>query len=141
MGDQTTTPLVERLRVQAARHRENATGLASAALLEEAANEIERAAMSVASVSAVTAERHVRHLKRGSVYAVLGAATAQVSRGTVPASGTLPIGRILRDDATVVVYVGADGRLWVRFPDEMNDGRFETIAPGDADAMFEAREK
>lgn len=42
MADQiTTTPLVERLRAQAARHREHATGLASAALLEEAADEIE----------------------------------------------------------------------------------------------------
>ena len=90
-----------------------------------------RAALAVASVGGVLAERHVRHLKRGAVYAVLGAATAQVSCGTVPASGRTPAGRILRDDATVVVYVGADGRLWVRFPDEMNDGRFETIAPGD----------
>lgn len=37
MADPTTTPLVERLRARAMRHRENATGLASAALLEEAA--------------------------------------------------------------------------------------------------------
>lgn len=38
MADTTTIPLVERLRAQAARHREHATGLASAALLEEAAD-------------------------------------------------------------------------------------------------------
>lgn len=43
MTDTTTTPLVERLRAQAARHRENATGLASAALLEEAAEALESA--------------------------------------------------------------------------------------------------
>ncbi len=42
MADPTTTPLVERLRAQAVRHRENATGIASAELLEEAADEIER---------------------------------------------------------------------------------------------------
>lgn len=41
MDEPTTTPLVERLRAQAARHRENATGLASAALLEDAADHIE----------------------------------------------------------------------------------------------------
>lgn len=41
MADPTTTPLVERLRAQAVRHRENATGLASAALLEEAAEKME----------------------------------------------------------------------------------------------------
>lgn len=41
MADTITTPLVERLRAQAARHREHATGLASAALLEEAAGHIE----------------------------------------------------------------------------------------------------
>lgn len=41
MADPTTTPLVDRLRAQAARHREHATGLASAALLEEAADMID----------------------------------------------------------------------------------------------------
>lgn len=87
-----------------------------------------RAALAVASVGGIPAERHVRHLKRGTVYAVLGAATAQVSVGTVPASSGLPAGRILRDDATVVAYVGTDRRLWVRFPDEMDDGRFEEVS-------------
>lgn len=44
MADPTPTPLVERLRAQAARHREHAIGLASAALLEEAAEALGTAA-------------------------------------------------------------------------------------------------
>lgn len=41
-----------------------------------------RAALAVVVVGGIPAKAHIRHLKRGSVYAVLGEATAQVSVGT-----------------------------------------------------------
>lgn len=74
--------------------------------------------------------RRVRHLKRNSVYEVLGEAQAQVSTG---ADGK-PIGlglvrqRSLVENAKVTVYRDPhEGRLFVRFPDEFEDGRFVTI--------------
>lgn len=69
----------------------------------------------------VPVAQRVRHVKRGSTYAVLGRVTAQVSTAEE---------RGLRDYDELIVYrADDDGRLWVRFPDEMEDGRFETIAP------------
>lgn len=62
--------------------------------------------------------RRVRHVRRGSEYEVLGEAEGQVSvKGAV----------ILEEGDRVVVYRGADGRLWWRVPEEFSDGRFVDI--------------
>lgn len=92
-----------------------------------------RAALAVALVGGEPATGYVRHLKRGSVYAVLGEATAQVSTGEFSRRGETgdELERPLCDGEHLVVYVGTDGRLWVRFSDEMNDGRFAPLAPGE----------
>ena len=59
----------------------------------------------------------VRHKKRGSIYTVLDLAEVQASNGP------------LEDYEVVVVYLGEDGKLWVRRRPEFRDGRFEEIAP------------
>jgi hypothetical protein len=71
-------------------------------------------------------DRRVRHRKRGTTYDVLGVAEAQVSkfgRSDFPATG-----RLIGDGDRIVVYRGEDGKLWCRFEDEFNDGRFEVLA-------------
>ena len=79
--------------------------------------------------------RRVRHKKRGTTYTVLGFARAQVSKAS-PLGGSFPAtARLLCDDDALIVYHGEDGQLWVRFPDEFNDGRFEELSTGEeADA-------
>lgn len=57
----------------------------------------------------------VRHVKRGTVYTVLGKALLQTG---VP----------ITDDAELVVYQGEDGQLWARPALEFEDGRFEKVA-------------
>lgn len=75
----------------------------------------------------------VRHQKRGTTYTVLGEAEAQVSAGAfkgdaVDGSGEV-FGRHLFEGRKLVVYRSeADGKLWLRFPDEMADGRFVDIS-------------
>jgi len=54
----------------------------------------------------------VRHVKRGTVYVVIGKALLQSER---------PV----QDYAEVVVYQGDDGQLWARPVMEFEDGRFE----------------
>lgn len=56
-----------------------------------------------------------RHKKRGGEYMV-------VHEGRLQVDGDL-------DDERVIIYRGADGKLWVRPSYEFNDGRFEPIRP------------
>ena len=56
--------------------------------------------------------RAVRHLRRGSVYGVV-AERASVQSDT-------PI----HEGDELVVYVGSEGRMWIRPPSEFDDGRF-----------------
>lgn len=68
-----------------------------------------------------------QHLKRGSTYRVIGEAEAQVSvagRSDFPATA-----RLIGDGDKLTVYQGEDGKLWVRFSDEFNDGRFVPVPP------------
>lgn len=69
----------------------------------------------------VLAERHVRHKKRGTTYTVLGPVEMQIA---VPESGE----RVIREGDIITAYQAANGKLWGRFPDEFEDGRFEDIA-------------
>jgi hypothetical protein len=55
-----------------------------------------------------------RHRARGTSYTVLGRAVLQANE---PVS----------DEQELVVYAGADGRLWVRPVGEFYDGRFEKL--------------
>jgi hypothetical protein len=55
-----------------------------------------------------------KHRVRGTSYTVLGRAVLQT---TQPVS----------DEQELVVYAGADGRLWVRPVSEFYDGRFEKL--------------
>lgn len=59
------------------------------------------------------AATHYRHKKRGTTYEVIGVAELQVSAD------------MLCDGSAMVVYRGADGKLWVREEGEFHDGRFE----------------
>lgn len=55
-----------------------------------------------------------RHVRSGGAYEILGSAHIQTTRA-------------LADMAEVIVYRGADGRLWARDKDEFHDGRFEEV--------------
>lgn len=66
-----------------------------------------------------------RHLKRGSEYRVIGEAEAQVSTGDYRPDWTIE--RRIADGDRLTVYQGTDGKLWARFSDEFNDGRFESL--------------
>lgn len=66
--------------------------------------------------------RRVRHKARDKTYQVLGEAEAQVSKGTLSAHG-----RMLTEGQHLTVYRADDEKLWVCFPDEFEDGRFESI--------------
>jgi len=57
-----------------------------------------------------------RHVKRGTVYTVIGEAELQVAVCN-PVEGDL-----------LTIYRGDDGKLWARFRDEFLDGRFEPVA-------------
>lgn len=66
-----------------------------------------------------------RHVKRGTVYTVVGEAELQTATGA------------LVDGSALVVYRGEDGKLWAREEGEFHDGRFEALAasrPTDAGA-------
>jgi hypothetical protein len=56
-----------------------------------------------------------RHVKRGTVYREIGRATLQIATVNVV------------EGSTLVIYEGADGRLWARQEDEFEDGRFEMV--------------
>lgn len=56
-----------------------------------------------------------RHKKRGTEYSIVGEAELQISRED------------LVDGSEMIVYLGTDGKLWVRSKFEFEDGRFEEI--------------
>jgi len=62
--------------------------------------------------------KRYRHVKRGTVYEIVGRAELQVNNIA------------LADGATMVFYRGEDGKLWVRGEAEFMDGRF---VPDDLD--------
>lgn len=62
-----------------------------------------------------------QHVKRASTYRVIGEAEAQVSTGAI---NFACYSRQIEDGSRLTVYQGEDGKLWVRFTDEFNDGRF-----------------
>ncbi|WP_293862380.1 hypothetical protein [uncultured Alsobacter sp.] len=68
----------------------------------------------------------VRHLKRGTVYEVIGEAEAQVA-GPPNTPPGIAWSRQLTEGHKLTVYRGEDGRLWARFSDEFNDGRFVPV--------------
>ena len=71
-----------------------------------------------------------RHKKRGSLYRVIGNATAQVSRGHAffnPETDDEWVEWPLRDGSRLTVYQAENGKLWARFTDEFEDGRFEEL--------------
>jgi hypothetical protein len=86
----------------------------------------ERSALSRYARPAAEQPRRVRHKKRGSVYDVLGEGEVQISRGHGGNSLKKESRRLVEGD-TLTVYQGTDGKLWLRFPDEFNDGRFEEL--------------
>lgn len=66
-----------------------------------------------------------QHVKRGTTYRVIGEAEAQVSTGRQVPQPDGPVHvRNVQDGDKLTVYQGEDGKLWARFTDEFNDGRF-----------------
>ncbi len=59
-----------------------------------------------------------RHLKRGTVYEVIGTAELQAGQPQL-------------EHAELVIYRGEDGKLWARNSAEFHDGRFERVASTD----------
>ena len=78
--------------------------------------------------------RRVRHKKRGHTYQVLGEGEVQVSTIKLSGGQSLPIGlgkirqRMLTEGDKLIVYRDEQtNKLWLRFPDEFEDGRFEEV--------------
>ncbi len=67
----------------------------------------------------------VRHLKRGSIYKVL------------PRDGEVQSKRPIREGDKLVTYIGQDGRVWHRPPEEFDDGRFQQLEPHEIPAGTE----
>ncbi|WP_454919265.1 hypothetical protein [Xanthobacter sediminis] len=71
-----------------------------------------------------------RHVKRGSTYRVIGEAEAQVSVGRkIIGAGVV---RPIEDGDRLTVYQAKDGKMWVRFSDEFQDGRFAHLPKEEA---------
>jgi hypothetical protein len=72
----------------------------------------------------------VRHKARGTLYEVLGDAEAQISVEVLP-NQSPNLGRrsrpLYEGDQLTVYRCLETGKLWIRFPDEMYDGRFEPV--------------
>lgn len=60
----------------------------------------------------------IRHIKRDKTYEYLGLAEMQISR---PETGQ----RKITETDCISIYREKAGKMWARFPDEMEDGRFE----------------
>lgn len=69
--------------------------------------------------------RRVRHIKTGGEYTVLGDGEVQLSVWHDKIFDK-PFRRIYEGD-TLTVYHDDKGKLWLRFPDEFSDGRFEDL--------------
>jgi CDGSH-type Zn-finger protein len=83
-------------------------------------------AIDMQGIGLVRAAPTHRHVKRGTLYDVLGQAELQSSGGPVP------------ERATLTVYRGADdGKLWARPQPEFEDGRFD--GPGASTTRAVAR--
>jgi hypothetical protein len=123
--------IVERLRdITQHRYAPNGTKygryVSTAELCADAAAEIERLRAEIEGRDVGRLER-VRHVKRGTVYDVLGEAEAQVSTGMWRHFGSGGwYERPVKDGRRLTVYRGEDGKLWVRFTDEFRDGRFQS---------------
>ena len=65
----------------------------------------------------------VRHKVRGTKYDVLGEGEIQISGGLY----AFGLARLVLEGDKLVVYRGEDGKIWLRFPDEFHDGRFEEV--------------
>lgn len=104
-------------------------------LLEANNRYLERARTAEATLAALQASlesiyaspRIVRHKKRQTRYTVTGEAKAQVSYNVLAVDGDLPVRQIHDGDLLTVYRSLDDGTLHVRFSDEFEDGRFETI--------------
>lgn len=79
--------------------------------------------------------RIVRHKKRGSLYVVLGLAEGQISNPDAVFDDNGEKGRAVYEGDEIVIYVAENGKMWWRFPDEFEDGRFEDA---EQDAPFSA---
>jgi hypothetical protein len=71
-------------------------------------------ALAATEQGAIAGGERWRHLKRGTVYEIIG-------------RGELQMGSDLVDGSSMVVYRGEDGRIWVREESEFEDGRFERL--------------
>lgn len=68
--------------------------------------------------------RRVTHVKRGTTYDVIGEAEMQIAKPTGYTDRDKGYRFIMEGD-NLTIYKGEDGKLWARFPDEFNDGRFK----------------
>ncbi|SCM79800.1 hypothetical protein KL86PLE_90646 [uncultured Pleomorphomonas sp.] len=91
--------------------------------------------------------RIVRHKKRGDTYEVVGPAEGQISFSYDQFGVRTPADRrmVFEGDKLTIYRAAEDGKLWWRFPDEFEDGRFEDIkpfdpatSPGHTDMMVDA---
>lgn len=78
------------------------------------ANELRIIAARLSGMAAVPAVMTHRHRKRGTEYREI-------------ARGQLQTAEDIGDGSAVVIYVGTDGRHWVRPVAEFDDGRFERV--------------
>lgn len=92
---------------------------------------LKRAKDLITAIGAAFQPTH-RHVKSGRLERVIGEAEAQVSTGRLcvevgPKNSKHWHIRDIKDGDRLVVYQGANGKLWVRFRDEFTDSRFVEI--------------